>query len=104
MDAILYALEQRIADRKSDDPSQSYVASLFAKGTSKIAQKVGEEGVEVALALVSGDKQELTKEAADLLFHLMIALEDAGLGLRDVTDELARRDGLSGLEEKRNRL
>lgn len=103
MEAILEALEQCIIERKSGDPSESYVASLFAKGTSKIAQKVGEEGVEVALALVSGDKEELTKEAADLLFHLMIALEEADLSLHDVTNELARRDGLSGLEEKRNR-
>ena len=103
MEASLEALEQRIIERKSGDPSESYVASLFAKGTSKIAQKVGEEGVEVALALVSDDKQEITKEAADLLFHLMIALEEAGLSLHDVTNELARRDGLSGLEEKRNR-
>jgi phosphoribosyl-ATP pyrophosphohydrolase len=76
------------------------VASLFAKGRGKIAQKVGEEATETIIAALSGDAGHLTAEAADLLFHLMILLAEGGVALDDVLAELDRREGVSGLVEK----
>jgi phosphoribosyl-ATP pyrophosphohydrolase len=99
----LDALEALIASRKGGDPDASYVARLFAKGRAKIAQKVGEEAVETVIAACSGDDAGIVPEAADLMFHLLVLLADAGLSLDDVRAELARREGLSGLEEKRQR-
>ncbi|MFC3052070.1 phosphoribosyl-ATP diphosphatase [Kordiimonas pumila] len=99
----LAKLEALLAERKNADPDTSYVAKLYAKGAKKIAQKVGEEAVETAMAVASDDNRELVKESADLLFHLMVLLEARGLTLADVVAELARREGLSGLAEKANR-
>lgn len=98
---ILAKLADVIESRKGADASESYVASLFAKGSEKIAQKVGEEGVELALAAVTDGK--VVSEAADLLFHMMILLSHKGLSLDDVTAELARREGISGHDEKAGR-
>ncbi|MGC8697631.1 MAG: phosphoribosyl-ATP diphosphatase [Halothiobacillus sp.] len=89
-----------IEQRKHADPKQSYVASLFAKGRHKIAQKVGEEGVETALAAVGSDPDAIVSELADLWFHSLVLLADANIPHQAVFDELARRFGLSGLEEK----
>ncbi|MBV7314396.1 bifunctional phosphoribosyl-AMP cyclohydrolase/phosphoribosyl-ATP diphosphatase HisIE [Shewanella sp. NIFS-20-20] len=75
----------------SADESQSYTSALFASGSKRIAQKVGEEGVETALAGATGDSQELVNEAADLLFHLMVLLEDQQLSLEDVQQRLYQR-------------
>lgn len=92
-------LEATIRSRRDGDADTSYVASLFAKGRPKIAQKVGEEATETVIAaLVQPDK--LVPEAADLMFHLLILLADAGLGLDDVRAELTRREGVSGHVEK----
>lgn len=87
----LNELEALIAAREGDDPSSSYVAKLLADKPSRRAQKVGEEGVEVALAAVSGDRDELRGEAADLLFHLLVVLRGAKMTLADVVGELASR-------------
>ncbi|ACX94980.1 phosphoribosyl-ATP diphosphatase [Halothiobacillus neapolitanus] len=100
---LLAQLAAVIEQRKQADPGSSYVAQLFAKGRSKIAQKVGEEGVEVALAAVSGDNVAIVSEMADLWFHSMVLLADAGLSHQAVLDELGERFGLSGLEEKASR-
>lgn len=100
MSEILDRLEAAIAARRGASPDSSYVASLFAKGREKIAQKVGEEATETVIAALSGDPAKLTAEAADLLFHLMILLAEGGLSVNDVLTELERREGLSGLEEK----
>ncbi len=100
---ILARLEQTLRTRKGADAGTSYVASLYAKGSRKIAQKVGEEAVETAMAVAAGDREELVKESADLMFHLMVLLEAEDLSLDDVARELARREGLSGLEEKASR-
>ena len=97
---VLSELMQVVLSRRGSDPSASYVAQLFAKGRKKIAQKVGEEGVEAALAGVSGDSEELINEMADLWFHSVVLLADAGLSHTQVLDELGRRFGLSGLAEK----
>lgn len=96
-------LEATIRARRGADPDTSYVARLFARGRARIAQKLGEEAVETVIAAMGDDRAGLTGEAADLLFHLMVLLADAGLGMSDVRAELARREGLSGLAEKAQR-
>ncbi|MCG9627665.1 bifunctional phosphoribosyl-AMP cyclohydrolase/phosphoribosyl-ATP diphosphatase HisIE [Vibrio mediterranei] len=87
----LHQLEQLLAARKDADPQSSYTASLYARGTKRISQKVGEEGVEVALAATSGDKAELICESADLIYHLMVLLQDQGLSMNDVVNKLKER-------------
>ena len=89
---FLSALEATIADRKSNPTDKSYVASLFAKGINKIAQKVGEEAVETVIEAKDNDKGLFLNESADLLFHLMILLQAKGYVLQDVVDVLARRE------------
>ncbi|MDX5406721.1 MAG: bifunctional phosphoribosyl-AMP cyclohydrolase/phosphoribosyl-ATP diphosphatase HisIE [Chromatiaceae bacterium] len=89
--AFLYDLEQVIKSREGSDPASSYTASLFAKGVKRIAQKVGEEGVESALAAMAGDKEELANEAADLIFHLLVLLRNQKLELNDVVTVLRQR-------------
>jgi len=88
----LARLEQTIALRAADDdPASSYTARLIAAGPKRIAQKVGEEGVETALAGVAGDAAELASESADLIYHLLVLLRARGLALADVLDVLAQR-------------
>ena len=89
--AFLNKLEQIIADRKNADPSSSYVASLFAKGINKIAQKVGEEAVEMVIEAKDNNEQLFLDESADLLFHYMILLQSKGYALADVAKVLAQR-------------
>ncbi|MYM58240.1 bifunctional phosphoribosyl-AMP cyclohydrolase/phosphoribosyl-ATP diphosphatase HisIE [Vibrio sp. OCN044] len=89
----LNQLERLLEGRKNADPESSYTASLYAKGTKRISQKVGEEGVEVALAATSGDKSELVCESADLVYHLMVLLQDQGLSMNDVINKLKQRHG-----------
>jgi phosphoribosyl-ATP pyrophosphohydrolase len=96
----LARLEATIAQRLTASPDTSYVARLHHKGLAKIAQKVGEEATETVIAALAGDGKELTGEAADLLFHLMVLLAEKGVPLADVLAELDRREGLSGLAEK----
>jgi len=99
----LTRLEQTIAQRADAASDSSYVASLYAKGRGKIAQKVGEEATETIIAALSGDAANVTAEAADLVFHLLILLRDVGVTLDDVLAELDRREGVSGLVEKASR-
>ena len=99
----LDALEALSRSRKGSDPDASYVARLFARGRAKIAQKLGEEAVETVIAACADEPAAIVPEAADLVFHLLVLLADAGLSLDDVRAELARREGLSGIEEKRRR-
>ena len=88
---FLAELERLLAERKSADPDSSYTARLYAKGTKRIAQKVGEEGVEVALAAMAKDREELINESADLLYHLTVLLQNEGLTLADVVTRLQER-------------
>lgn len=88
---LLEALEKVIASRLADRPADSYVAKLAAAGPVRIAQKLGEEGVETALAAVAGDDDALAGEAADLLFHLLVLLKTRGLSLEPVLERLASR-------------
>lgn len=89
-----------VASRKGADPDSSYTAKLYARGTEKIAQKLGEEAVEAVIAAVGRDREETVKESADVVYHLLVMLADAGLTPADLYEELARRQGLSGLDEK----
>ncbi len=88
---FLFELEQLLASRKTASPESSYTAKLYASGTKRIAQKVGEEGVETALAATVHDKEELTNEASDLIYHLLVLLQDQELSLADVINCLEDR-------------
>lgn len=100
---ILQRLTETIALRKHASPDSSYVAKLFSKGEDAILKKVGEEATEVILASKEGDAQHLVYELADLWFHSMVLLAHKGLSSDDVLNELARREGLSGITEKNSR-
>lgn len=99
----LTRLEQTIAARRDADPGTSYVAQLNHRGVAVIARKLGEEAVETVIAALSGTREELTGEGADVLFHLMVLLDAKGVPLADVLAELDRREGTSGIEEKASR-
>ena len=88
---FLYQLEQLLASRKSADADSSYTAKLYASGTKRIAQKVGEEGVETALAATVNDREELTNEASDLIYHLLVLLQDQDLDLSTIISNLRAR-------------
>lgn len=100
MNDVLERLAELLEQRKSADPQTSYVAKLYSKGVDAVLKKVGEEAVETILAAKDGDPQKIIYETADLWFHCMVMLAQAGLKPQDVLDELARREGLSGIAEK----
>lgn len=97
---ILERLFATIESRRGADPSSSWTAKLFAEGRPKIAQKFGEEAVEVNIAALVQGPAELTAESADLLYHLLVLWADAGVSPADVWAELEKREGTSGIEEK----
>jgi phosphoribosyl-ATP pyrophosphohydrolase len=99
----LARLEATITARLSASPEASYVAQLHARGLPVIARKLGEEAVEAITAALAGTTEELTGEAADVLFHLLVLLAEKGVALADVLAELDRREGTSGLDEKASR-
>ncbi len=103
MNDVLNRLSELLEQRKGADPQSSYVAKLYAKGMDSILKKVGEESAETIIAAKNGDKEHLIYETADLWFHTMVMLAQAGLKPQDVLDELARREGLSGIDEKASR-
>ena len=98
--SFLEELANTLESRRGADPSSSYVAKLLHGGPDAVLKKIGEEATETILAAKSGDKQHLIRETADLWFHSMILLTQAGLRPGDVIDELKRREGISGLTEK----
>lgn len=100
MSDILNRLAETLEARKSADPQSSYVAKLYAKGLDAILKKVGEESAETIIAAKDGDKGQLVYEVADLWFHTLVLLAQQGLHPDDVLNELARREGLSGIAEK----
>ncbi|WP_420142704.1 phosphoribosyl-ATP diphosphatase [Sphingomonas sp.] len=100
MSDTLARLEATIAARRGADPASSYVASMCATGRPRLARQVGEEAVEAIVAARAEDEAALTGEAADLIFHLMVLLNEAGVPLADVLAELDRREGVSGHDEK----
>src|SRR5215468_11252485 len=92
-----------IQSRRGADPQSSYTARLFARGRAKIAQKLGEEAVEAVIEGVGENPAALVSESADLLYHLLVLWAAAGISPADVAAELARRQGISGIDEKRAR-
>lgn len=96
-------LEGIVATRAAASPEVSYTAKLLADGPMKAAKKLGEEGVEAALAAVAGDRENLTAEAADVIYHLLVVLRGADIPVSAVMEELQRRTGQSGLQEKASR-
>ena len=100
---ILQRLTETIQARKQAAPDTSYVAKLFNKGENAILKKIGEEATEVLLAAKGGDKTHLVYETADLWFHCMVLLAQHELSAEDVLNELARREGISGIAEKASR-
>ena len=101
---ILQRLTEMLEARKQASPESSYVAKLLNKGEDAILKKIGEEATEVILAGKGGDKTHLVYETADLWFHCMVLLAQHGLSAKDVLNELARREGLSGIAEKAGRV
>ena len=103
MTDILEQLAAILEERKNADPETSYVAKLHAKGLDSILKKIGEEATETVMAAKDGHADKIIYETADLWFHTMVMLSEKGLSHEDVLNELARRFGMSGLEEKANR-
>ncbi len=101
--AVLGRIADTLEARKNADPSSSYAAMLFAKGTDAILKKIGEEATETVLAAKGGDKLQAVRETADLWFHCVVMLVHLGLRPDDVLAELSRREGFSGLDEKASR-
>ena len=96
-------LENIVASRAEASPEESWTARLVAGGQSKAAKKLGEEAVETVIAAIAEDRENLTYEAADLIFHLLVVLKVAGIPLAEVMAELERRTGKSGIAEKASR-
>ena len=104
MSDILNRLAALLEQRKTADSDSSYVAKLYAKGMDGILKKVGEEATETIIAAKGGNKEEIIYETADLWFHTLIMLAQADLKPQDILDELARRENLSGIDEKNARV
>lgn len=102
-DNVLRQLAEVLEQRKNAAPDSSYVAGLYDKGLDAILKKIGEEATETVMAAKDGGKEKLVYETADLWFHTLVLLAHEGLGPDDVLNELARRFGVSGLDEKASR-
>ena len=102
-DDTLLRLAATIEARKGADPETSWTAKLLARGPKKAAQKFGEEAVEAVIEAARGDREKLTGEAADVLYHFLVMLTARGVTLSEVYAELERREGRSGIEEKAGR-
>ncbi|MDH5444785.1 MAG: phosphoribosyl-ATP diphosphatase [Gammaproteobacteria bacterium] len=103
MSDILNQLAEVLESRKGASPDSSYVAKLYDKGLDAILKKIGEEATETVMAAKDGNREQIVYETADLWFHTMVLLAQQGLGPDDVINELGRRFGVSGLEEKASR-
>jgi phosphoribosyl-ATP pyrophosphohydrolase len=101
---ILQQLEELIQSRKGKDSSQSYTASLFSKGIPKITQKFGEEAIETVIAATAQGKNELISESADMIYHFLVLLSASNVSFEEVCNELKKRQGVSGINEKNNRM
>jgi phosphoribosyl-ATP pyrophosphohydrolase len=100
---ILDRLAATLEGRKQADPQTSYVAKLYAKGLDAILKKVAEEAAETIMAAKDGEREKIVYETADLWFHSLVLLAQQGISPREILDELARREGISGIEEKASR-
>ncbi len=100
---VLHRVAATLAERKAADPDASYVSSLYAKGTDAICKKVAEEAAETIMAAKDGDRLHLVWEVTDVWFHTMVLLAHFGLTVDDVLAEFRRREGVSGIDEKKAR-
>ena len=103
MNTILKKLTETLEARKKDDPTKSYTASLYRDGLEAILKKVNEEAFETIIAARQGDNKELIHEVADLWFHTLVLMAHKNLSAEDILNELSRREGTSGIEEKESR-
>lgn len=102
-DDVLHRLSETLASRRNADPETSYTAKLFAKGPDSILKKIGEESAELIMAAKDGKRLNIVYESADLIYHVMALLAFYGIGAEDVLNELQRREGTSGIDEKKSR-
>ena len=100
---ILHRLSETLATRRHADPEKSYTASLFAEGPDSILKKIGEECAELIMAGKEGNKLHVVWESTDVLYHVMVLLAFNGLSIDDVLQEMRRREGISGVDEKKSR-
>ncbi len=100
---VIHRIGATLVERKGAAPDSSYVAGLYAKGTDAICKKIAEEAAEVIMAAKDGDQLHLVREVTDLWFHSLVLLAHCGLGVDDVMVEFRRREGISGIDEKRSR-
>jgi len=103
MNKILERLDLTIQRKTTESPNQSHTAKLLKKGTEKCAEKFGEEAIELIVASVKKKKKEIIGEAADTLYHMLVLLRSKNISINEVLTELASREGISGIEEKRKR-
>ena len=103
MNKILERLDLTIQRKITESPNKSHTAKLFKKGTEKCAEKFGEEAIELIVACVKKKKKEIIGEAADTLYHMCVLLRSKNISINEVLIELASREGISGIEEKRKR-
>ena len=103
MNTILERLDLTIQGKTTESPNKSHTAKLLKKGTEKCAEKFGEEAIELIVASVKKKKKELIGEAADTLYHMLVLLRSKNISINEVLSELASREGISGIEEKRKR-
>ncbi|MDR1936816.1 MAG: phosphoribosyl-ATP diphosphatase [Candidatus Accumulibacter sp.] len=101
---VLFRLSETLASRRNADPEKSYTARLFAKGPDSILKKIGEEGAELIMAAKDGERANIVHESADLIYHIMALLSFYGMGAGEVLGELRRREGTSGIDEKKSRV
>ena len=100
---VIHRVQATLRERKGAAPDSSYVASLYAKGTDAICKKIAEEAAETIMAAKDGDRLHIVREVTDLWFHSMVLLSQFDLGVDDVLVEFRRREGISGIDEKKNR-
>ena len=103
MNKILERLDLTIQGKTTESPNKSHTAKLLKKGTEKCAEKFGEEAIELIVASVKKKKKEIIGEAADTLYHMCVLLRSKNISINEVLSELASREGISGIEEKRKR-
>ena len=103
MNKILERLDLTIQGKTTESPNKSHTAKLLKKGTEKCAEKFGEEAIELIVASVKKKKKEIIGEAADTLYHMFVLLRSKNISIKEVLTELASREGISGIEEKRKR-
>ena len=100
---ILHRLSDTLASRRHADPETSYTAKLFAGGPDSILKKIGEESAELIMAGKEGKRLNIVRESADLVYHVLVLLALYGMSIEDVSQEMRRREGISGIDEKNSR-